>query len=74
MNTMKKTLTIIKGTLGAFAALASPGGRPPRGPWVSMEGVLRKHEYYEKNPNHHHRGPPWIRRPREPWGRLPLGP
>ena len=26
------------------------------------------------NPNHHHRGPPWIRRPREPWGRLPLGP
>ena len=26
------------------------------------------------NPNHHHRGPPWIRRPREPWGRLPPGP
>ncbi len=69
MISMKKTLTIITGGLRGFTALADPGGRLPPGPWVSMEGVLLKHDIYEKNPNHHHhRGPPWIRRPRRPWG------
>ena len=58
----------VRGDLREGAWRPAPPGKGPRrrqAPWrVCCSNMISK----EKNPNHHHRGPPWIHRPREPWG------
>ena len=58
----------VRGDLREGAWRPAPPGKVPRrrqAPWrVCCSNMISK----EKNPNHHHRGPPWIHRPREPWG------